>query len=133
MTNLGNEKSPNRVHRNIVPIVPVPPMKSTQTIEHQSLRGRNNKNSIVPHIVYYEKTEKLGLPPTGKIGVFRRWLGIYSKEEREVLDYARKLKKTTMQIARGQLTLLSRPKWMRHEDWREVRKLQNKLERRRRK
>ena len=80
-----------------------------------------------------EKTEKLGLPPTGKLGVFRRWLGIYSKEEREVLDYARKLKKTTMQIARGQLTLLSRPKWMRHEDWGEVRKLQNKLERRRRK
>ena len=80
-----------------------------------------------------EKTEKLGLPPTGKIGVFRRWLGIYSKEEREVLDYARKLKKTTMQIARGQLTLLSRPEWMRHEDWVEVRKLQTKLERRCRK
>jgi hypothetical protein len=80
-----------------------------------------------------KKTEKLGLPPTGKLGVFRRWLGIYSKEEREVLDYARKLKKTTMQIARGQLTLFSRPGWMRHEDWVEVRKLQNKLERRRRK
>ena len=70
---------------------------------------------------------------TEKLGVFRRWLGIYSKEEREVLDYARKLKKTTMQIARGQLTLFSRPEWMRHEDWVEVRKLQNKLERRRRK
>lgn len=83
-----------------------------------------------------KKTEKLGLPPTGKLGEFRRWLGIYSKEEREVLDYARKLnelKKTTMQIARGQLTLLSRPEWMRHEDWVEVRKLQNKLERRCRK
>ena len=80
-----------------------------------------------------KKTEKLGLPPTGKIGVFRRWLGIYSKEEREVLDYARKLKKTTMQIARGQQSLLSRPYWMRHEDWVEVRKLQTKLERRRRK
>ena len=48
MTNIGNEKSPNKVYRNIVPIVPVPPMKSTQTIEHQSLRGRNNKNFIVP-------------------------------------------------------------------------------------
>ena len=48
MTNLGNEKSPNRVHRTIVPIVPVPPVKSTQTLEHQSLRGRNNKNFIVP-------------------------------------------------------------------------------------
>lgn len=70
---------------------------------------------------------------TEKLGVFRRWLGIYSKEEREVLDYARKLKKTTMQIARGQLALLSRPEWMRHKDWVEVRKLQNKLERRRRK
>ena len=80
-----------------------------------------------------EKTEKLGLPPTGKLGVFRRWLGIYSKGEREVLDYARKLKKTTMQIARGQLSLLSRPEWMRHEDWVEVRKLQTKIERRRRK
>ena len=58
MTNIGNEKSPNRVHRNIVPIVPVPPMKSTQTIEHQSLRGRNNKNFIVyywSNIVYYGK------------------------------------------------------------------------------
>ena len=80
-----------------------------------------------------EKTEKLGLPPTGKLGVIRRWFGIYSKEEREVLDYARKLKETTMQIARGQLTLSSRPYWMRYEDWREVRRLQNKLERRRRK
>ena len=48
MTNIGNEKSPNRVHRNIVPIVPVPPMKSTQTIEHQSLRVRNNKNFNIP-------------------------------------------------------------------------------------
>ena len=75
-----------------------------------------------------EKTEKLGLPPTGKLGVIRRWLGIYSKEEREVLDYARKLKTTT--IAQGQLTLLSCPDWMRYEDWREVRKLQTKLERR---
>ena len=55
MTNIGNEKSPNRVHRNIVPIVPVPPMKSTQTIEYQSLRGRNNKNFIVPPTVYYGK------------------------------------------------------------------------------
>ena len=48
MTNLGNEKSPNKVYRNIVPIVPAPPVESTQTIEHQSLRGRNNKNFIVP-------------------------------------------------------------------------------------
>ena len=80
-----------------------------------------------------EKTEKLGLPPTGKLGVIRRWFGIYSKEEREVLDYSRKLKETTMQIARGQQSLRSRPEWMRHEDWREVRRLQNKLERRRRK
>lgn len=79
------------------------------------------------------KTEKLGLPPTGKLGVFRRWLGIYSKEEREVLDYARKLKKTAMQIALGQLILTSRPEWMRYEDWVEARKLQNKLEKRRRK
>lgn len=30
-----------------------PPMKSTQTIEYQSLRGRNNKNFIVPPIVKY--------------------------------------------------------------------------------
>ena len=52
MTNSGNEKSPNRVHRTIVPIVPVPPVKSTQTIEHQSLRGRNNKNFIVPLLFY---------------------------------------------------------------------------------
>ena len=133
MTNLGNEKSPNRVHRNIVPIVPVPPMKSTQTIEYQSLRAGTIKILLFHTLFIMKKTEKLGLPPTGKLGVFRRWLGIYSKEEREVLDYARKLKKTTMQIARGQLTLLSRPEWMRHEDWVEVRKLQNKLERRRRK
>ena len=68
MTNLGNEKSPNRVHRNIVPIVPVPPMKSTQTIEHQSLRGRNNKNFIVPHIVYYEKKlRNWGYPQLGNL------------------------------------------------------------------
>ena len=66
MTNLGIEKSPNRVHRNIVPIVPVPPMKSTQTIEYQSLRGRNNKNFIVPHIVYYEKNWEIGATPNRK-------------------------------------------------------------------
>ena len=133
MTNIGNEKSPNRVYRNIVPIVPAPPMKSTQTIEYQSIRAGTIKILLFHTLFIMKKTEKLGLPPTGKLGVFRRWLGIYSKEEREVLDYARKLKKTTMQIARGQLTLLSRPEWMRHEDWVEVRKLQNKLERRRRK
>ena len=133
MTNIGNEKSQNRVYRNIVPIVPVPPMKNIQTIEYQSIRAGTIKISLFHTLFIMEKTEKLGLPPTGKLGVFRRWLGIYSKEEREVLDYARKLKKTTMQIARGQLTLLSRPEWMRHEDWVEVRKLQNKLERRRRK
>ena len=121
------------VHRNIVPIVPVPPVKSTQTIEYQSLRAGTIKILLFHPLFIMEKTEKLGLPPTGKIGVFRRWLGIYSKEEREVLDYARKLKKTTMQIARGQQSLLSRPHWMRHEDWVEVRKLQTKLERRRRK
>lgn len=46
MTNLGNEKSPNRVHRNIVPIVPVPPMKSTQTIEYQSIRAGTIKISL---------------------------------------------------------------------------------------
>lgn len=55
MTNIGNEKSLNKVYRIIVPIVPVPPMKGTQTIEYQSLRGRNNKNFIVPPIVYYGK------------------------------------------------------------------------------
>ena len=56
MTNLGNEKSPNRVHRTIVPIVPVPPMKSTQTIEHQSLRGRNNRNFIVSLLFFQHFT-----------------------------------------------------------------------------
>ena len=55
LTNLGNEKSPNRVHRTIVPIVPVPPMKSAQTINNQSLRAGTIKNFIVPPIVYYEK------------------------------------------------------------------------------
>ena len=48
MTNIGNEKSQNKVNRTIVPIVPVPPVKSIQSIEYQSLRGRNNKNFIVP-------------------------------------------------------------------------------------
>ena len=28
MTNIGNEKSQNKVNRTIVPIVPVPPVKS---------------------------------------------------------------------------------------------------------
>lgn len=123
MTNLGNEKSQNSVIGNIVPFV-----------SREEKWGPNQLN--INHLgekqwlFIMEKTEKLGLPPTGKLGVFRRWLGIYSKEEREVLDYARKLKKTTMQIARGQQSLLSRPEWMRHEDWVEVRKLQTKLERR---
>ena len=110
-----------------------PQWKAPKPLNINHLGAGTIKISLFHTLFIMEKTEKLGLPPTGKIGVFRRWLGIYSKEEREVLDYARKLKKTTMQIARGQLTLLSRPYWMRHEDWVEVRKLQNKLERRRRK
>ena len=48
MTNIGNEKSPNRVHRTIVPIVPVPPVKSIQSIEYQSLRAGTIRNFIVP-------------------------------------------------------------------------------------
>ena len=121
------------VHRNIVPIVPVPQWKAPKPLNINHLGAGTIKILLFHTLFIMKKTEKLGLPPTGKIGVFRRWLGIYSKEEREVLDYARKLKKTTMQIARGQQSLLSRPYWMRHEDWVEVRKLQTKLERRRRK
>ena len=49
MTNIGNEKSQNKVHRNIVSIVSGPPVKSIQSIEYQSLRGRNNKIFIVSH------------------------------------------------------------------------------------
>ena len=110
-----------------------PQWKAPKPLNINHLGAGTIKILLFHTLFIMKKTEKLGLPPTGKLGVFRRWLGIYSKEEREVLDYARKLKKTTMQIARGQLTLLSRPEWMRHEDWVEVRKLQNKLERRRRK
>lgn len=75
MTNIGNEKSPNRVHRTIVPIVPVPPVKSTQTIEHQSLRVRNNKNFIVPHIVYYEKNWKIWSDPAMAWDLLKRGAG----------------------------------------------------------
>ena len=46
MTNIGNEKSPNRVHRTIVPIVPVPPVKNIQTINNQSLRAGTIKISL---------------------------------------------------------------------------------------
>lgn len=129
MNNIKNDISSNRVIGNIVPIVPGGRILGSNQLSANHL-GRNNDCSTLVKYFYYEKTEKLGLPPTGKLGVIRRWLGIYSKEEREVLDYTRKLKKTTMQIARGRLTLLSRPDWMRYEDWREVRKLQTKLERR---
>ena len=55
MTNIGNEKSQNKVHRNIVPIVPAPPVKSIQSIEYQSLRAGTIRNFIVPPIVYYGK------------------------------------------------------------------------------
>ena len=106
-----------------------PRWKALKSLNINHLGAGTIKILLFHTLFIMKKTEKLGLPPTGKIGVFRRWLGIYSKEEREVLDYARKLKKTTMQIARGQQSLLSRPYWMRHEDWIEVRK----LERRRRK
>ena len=110
-----------------------PQWKAPKPLNINHLGAGTIKILLFHTLFIMKKTEKLWLPPTGKIGVFRRWLGIYSKEEREVLDCARKLKKITMQIARGQQSLLSRPYWMRHEDWVEVRKLQTKLERRRRK
>lgn len=73
-----------------------------------------------------------GLESTGFWGEFRRWLGFYTKDEREVIAYSKKLKRYAFGIRDGKERLTRRPEWMRHEDYREMRKLQQRFEKRRR-
>lgn len=75
----------------------------------------------------------LELPEVGKWGKFRRWLGFYSRDEKEIRDYAKKIKQYMKGIADGSVILTSRPKWMREEDCRAIRKFQTKIERKNRK
>lgn len=59
----------------------------------------------------------------------RRWLGIYTREEKEVLAYAKRIKQETILVASKQKQITSRPDWMRYEDYKKLRSLQNKVER----
>lgn len=60
---------------------------------------------------------------------FRRWLGIYTRDEKEVINYSRRLKAETLAVAMRQKVVASRPDWMRYEDYQKLRALQNKVER----
>lgn len=72
-----------------------------------------------------------GLSPVDRLGKVRRWLGVYSAEERAVLAYSKRLKELTMQIIAGEYVLRHRPEWVRQDDYRRLQKVQRKADKRR--
>lgn len=77
-----------------------------------------------------EVKPEIGLSPTKNAWqTFRRWLGIYTSEEKEVIAYSRRIKAETIAVAMRQKVVTSRPDWMRYEDYQKLRALQNKVER----
>lgn len=71
-------------------------------------------------------------PHVSKWTIFRRWLGIYTVDEREVLEYAKRTKTESILVLTGQKILTSRPDWMRYEDYKKLQGLQKQAERKRR-
>lgn len=63
---------------------------------------------------------------------FRRWLGIYTREEKEVMGYAQRIKQETIAVVSRQKVVTGRPDWMRYEDYQKLCALQNKVERQKR-
>lgn len=71
--------------------------------------------------------KNIELPPVGRWGKFRRWLGIYNREEKEVKEYAKRVKQLALQVAQGKTILTSRPDWLRKPEFDQIRSLQNKV------
>ena len=71
------------------------------------------------------------LAPAGFWGRTRRAFGIFTKEEKEGLRYARKVHALGVRIAKGKTVLVTRPGWLRQEDYRSLRNLQKKVDGRR--
>ncbi len=78
--------------------------------------------------------DTFALPDTNRIGMLRRWLGIYNKQEREILYYAKAVRRETVAVLTGQKHMpLRRPEWMHFEDYARLRKFANKAQQKRRK
>lgn len=71
------------------------------------------------------------LVPVGFWGKVRRAFGIFTKDEKEVLRYARKVHDLGIRIAKGRTVLVTRPEWLRQEDYRSLQSLQKKVDKRR--
>lgn len=71
------------------------------------------------------------LVPVGFWGKVRRAFGIFTKDEKEVLRYARKVHGLAAGIAKGGTVLVTRPEWLRAEDYRSLKALQKRVEKRR--
>lgn len=61
------------------------------------------------------------------INSVRRWLGIYTNSEREMLTYSKRIKRLSMSIMCGTKTITKRPEWMKYEDYKKMRALQKKV------
>lgn len=62
---------------------------------------------------------------------FRRCLRIYSAKEKQSLFYANAIKRVSDGIVCGSLTITARPQWMRYEEYNNLRKLQNRVDKKR--
>ena len=72
------------------------------------------------------------LTPVGFWGRLRRILGIFTRDEREVLRYARRIRGVAISIRQGKTILGVRPDWMRHEDFKSLQRLQKNIYRQKR-
>jgi hypothetical protein len=72
----------------------------------------------------------IGLAPAKNLWQgLRRWLGFYTREEREVMTYAKRIKQKTISVTYGGEIMTERPNWMRQEDYIKLRALAKKVER----
>lgn len=60
---------------------------------------------------------------------FKRWCGLFTEKEKAALMYARMLKQLAYEIATKKTILTKRPAWLHERDYKAMRKLQLKSER----
>ena len=71
--------------------------------------------------------EMQGLPPVNAWGRVRRAFGIFTKDEKEVLAYARKVQALAMDIVHHRKVITARPEWLRIEDYHSLQRLQKRV------
>lgn len=71
--------------------------------------------------------EMMALTPVGFWGLVRRAFGFFTDEEKEVLNYARRVKRLGLSIAKGHTILQGRPEWLRQADYQKMRALQKNV------